>query len=49
LEITKLVVDEMLWFSIIDEMRCRAFHSDLKGNVKNIEGEMMLYRNFYWV
>lgn len=48
LEITKLVVNEMLWFSIIDEMRCRAFRSDLKGNVKNIEGEMMLYRNFYW-
>ena len=47
-EITQSVIDEMLWFNIIDEMKCLAFTSGLKGNPLNIEGEMYCYRHLYW-
>ena len=48
LEITKMVVDEMLYFNVVDEVTCWAVSTDLRGDPKNSAGGMGIWRNLYW-
>jgi len=48
LEITHLVINEMLWFGIVDEVYTWALSSDLRGDAKDYAGDMKLFFNLYW-
>jgi ABC-type transport system substrate-binding protein len=47
LESTKLVIDEMLWLGIVDEVYTWALSSDLRGDAKDYAGDMKIFSRLY--
>ena len=48
LEITRLVIDEVLWLGIVDEVYTWALSAELAGDAKDYAGDMKLFFNLYY-
>ena len=48
LDMTNIAIDEMLWLSLIDGFYSFAFADGLQGEVRDMTGQYIHWRNLYW-